>query len=196
MTRTLTAPPRLRHAALAALVAVTAAGCSSSTTEQTPTTTPTASSVAPLTGMQPGPTTTATACTGEQCSPDGAAVAGLNTLFTYRAADPDPAESAAARAGTLLADSYRAAVGDTWSLLAPYTGATWTRWRAENAVITAAARITSDEHPPDTTTRAYRVATITHTVTPTPEQVAPMTVYVVLANTPGQGWQIASITTT
>lgn len=178
--------------AIALTTAVTA--CSTGTTGNPAA--PAPSTGSQVTGMQPGPTTSSAPCTDRvQCSPDGAAVAGLDTLFSYRATDADPAGAAATRAAALLTEKYRSEVDGTWSMLLPITGSTWTRWRAEKATITATTRLTPDEHPPDTATRAYRVAELTQTVAPTPEPITPQTLFVVLEAGGAAGWRIAAITT-
>lgn len=186
----------------AAAVCAVLAGCGddSSTSSTTPTSVvagpdSAASSEPPLT-MQPGPTTQAEVCgNGRICSADQVIVSALEAVFTYRGTDISPADSAAARAGDLLSPQYRTAVDGTWSLLAPITGAQWAQWKANRATVTATADVLSDEHPPDTATSAARVATVTQTVTPGGQKLAPMTVWVVAKPGGSAGWQLTTITT-
>ncbi|WP_150116378.1 hypothetical protein [Williamsia herbipolensis] len=184
----------------AAAVCAVLAGCGDDATTMTqapsvPSPSAAASSDPPLT-MQPGPTAQPGACgDGRICSPDQVIVSALEAVFSYRGTDTSPADSAAARAGDLLSSQYRTSVDGTWSLLAPITGAQWAQWKADKARVTAAADVQSDEHPPDSATTASRVVTITQTVTPGGEKLAPMTVWVVASAGGPAGWQLSSITT-
>ncbi len=191
-----------RAAGVAAIAAVCAvlAGCGDDAVTTAPSTSAAApDSVAvsepPLT-MQPGPSTQTKACdSGRICSADQVIVSALEAVFSYRGRDTNPADSAAARAGDLLSPTYRTAVDGTWSLLAPITGAQWAQWKADGARVNATAEIRSDEHPPDTAGRASRVATITQTVTPGDDKLAPMTIWVIASAGGSAGWQLSSITT-
>ncbi|MCF3940647.1 hypothetical protein [Gordonia tangerina] len=189
---------RIAAALLAGGAVVALASCSASddtsTSPPTSTTPPAASSLPP--GMQPGPTDQPRPCpTGQLCTADQVIVAALEEVFSYRGTDPDPAAAAADRAADLLTPSYRAAAAGSWSMLAPITGSQWAQWKAIRATVEASARVLSDEHPPDTAATAARVATVTQTVTPTGEQLAPMTVWVVARAGGPTGWQLDTITT-
>lgn len=195
--------PRALMGAVAAIAACAAvlAACgddpSTTTVPSVSVATPSAavSSEPPLT-MQPGPASSTSPCPSARiCTADQAIVAGLQAVFSYRGADTDPAASAAARAGDLLSPTYRASVDGTWALLAPVTGAQWAQWKAERATVTARADVLSDEHPPDTATSAARVATVTQTVRPGGQTLAPITVWVVAKPGGAAGWQLDTITT-
>lgn len=192
--------PRLAAAVAAAAVCAILAGCGDDATSTAPTPSATAPNSAavsepPLT-MQPGPTTQAGACgQGRTCSADQVIVSALETVFSYRGRDTNPADSAAARAGDLISPQYRTSVDGTWFLLAPITGAQWSQWKADGAQVTATAEVRSDEHPPDSASNASRVATITQTVNPGGAKLAPMTVWVIASAGGSAGWQLSSITT-
>ena len=188
---------RIAAAIAAAGAAVALASCSASEdgTSAPTSTAPWAASSSPP-GMQPGPTSQPQPCpTGQLCTADQVIVAALEEVFTYRGTDTDPASAAADRAADLLTPRYRAAAAGSWSMLAPITASQWAQWKASGATVEASAQVLSDEHPPDTVATAARVAQVTQTVTPTGEQLAPMTVWVVARAGGPTGWQLDTITT-
>ncbi|GAB93460.1 hypothetical protein [Gordonia rhizosphera] len=192
-------PRRLAAAIVAGAAIVALASCSASGETTNSVSTPPALSAgvpAPRTGMEPGPTSQPRACpTGQVCTAEQVMVAALEEVFSYRGTDRDPAAAAADRAAELLTPTYRAAAAGSWSMLAAITGSQWAQWTASGATVVASARLLSDEHPPDTAATTARVARVTQTVTPTADQLAPMTVWVVAVAGGPSGWQLDTITT-
>lgn len=126
---------------------------------------------------------------GERAAPPSTVAPGCGAprIPGYPQVDPCAAESVLAAAATVVfswdpqrqqtqGDSFNAAadlldpaylrrVGDSASVLAPVTGATWARWMTEGITVTADAHATGDDHPSDTATAAYRVMAVRQQIT-------------------------------
>ncbi|WP_051025358.1 hypothetical protein [Nocardia aobensis] len=95
----------------------------------------------------------------DPCSAESVISAALQTMFTYRPADGvDPRH--AFDTATPLLDPEFALSAPAAIALAPVTPDMWQHWRDQHVTITATARVTADDHPPDTTSRAARVVTV------------------------------------
>ncbi|MBO0878797.1 MAG: hypothetical protein J2P17_00070 [Mycobacterium sp.] len=116
------------------------------------------------------PTVTATGELGwavadvDATDPDAVLVAAAGALYSYAPAVDDSPAQAFDRSRPLLSRSYQQRVGASTTGLARCTGATWQRWRADRAAVTARAMIGGDDHPPDTAITHRRVVTVTETV--------------------------------
>ncbi|MFZ2174381.1 MAG: hypothetical protein WAW17_10145, partial [Rhodococcus sp. (in: high G+C Gram-positive bacteria)] len=142
----------IRGSIAAAIVTVTllAAGCGSSDDGHDPAGEPMDSGgpTAALTTPPPPPLPDSFAGV-DQNDPEAVMVAAAQALFSYRPAT-DPSQAAGAeRAEPLLDERFYAENKAAFSVLAPITGAQWDRWASENAVVTARAAVTGDNHPPD-----------------------------------------------
>jgi len=120
----------------------------------------------------------------------------LATVYSWHpATDPD-AGAGFTRAAALLDPTYAREVGASGSGLADITAATWTRWAAQDAAVTATATITPDDHPADTPNTRQRVVALTQHITPaagtTAEPDRHLSVYVTASDTPS-GWRVSLI---
>ncbi|MCM6774426.1 hypothetical protein NDR87_14190 [Nocardia sp. CDC159] len=85
------------------------------------------------------------------------------TVFSYRPSSEPDARSAFRRAAPLMDPQYAQRAEPAATVLAPITGAMWARWASAGTTVTAVARVTADDHPPDTGTRTARVLGVTQT---------------------------------
>ncbi|TQM32685.1 hypothetical protein FB390_4380 [Nocardia bhagyanarayanae] len=94
----------------------------------------------------------------DPCSVPAVLTAAVGAALEYQGGDPDQ-RAALRRARPLLTEEF-AALADTAALVwLPVPVATWHRW--QNKPPTTAVRVTADDHPPDTSTRAQRVLAVT-----------------------------------
>ena len=101
----------------------------------------------------------------DQNDPESVMVAAAGALFSYTPAT-DPSQAAGAeRAAPLLDERFYAENKPAFTVLAPITGRQWDRWASENAVVTARAAVTSDDHPADAPAKVSRVVAVTQTAT-------------------------------
>ncbi|MBF6176044.1 hypothetical protein [Nocardia blacklockiae] len=84
----------------------------------------------------------------------------MTTIFTYRpSAEPDQ-RIAFGRAAPLLEADYARRTAAVAVALAPVTAMLWQQWAAAGVTVTATARVTGDDHPADSATRAARVVAV------------------------------------
>lgn len=150
---------RLAAAVLAGAAALTMAACGSPASKDTTATTP----AGPVCQVQPIPGYDQI----NPCLPEPVMTAAAQRVFSYEPATQESTANSFQAAGPLLDPTYAGEVGASASMLAPVTGATWARWKADGDTVTATAQVTSDEHPADTATSAMRVvAVIQHVIGP------------------------------
>ncbi|MFX0576225.1 hypothetical protein [Nocardia nepalensis] len=113
---------------------------------------------------------TETACTAttfaapyttvDPCS--GAAVlsATISAVFTYRPEIQVDQRVAFHSAKPLLEPEFAAVAESAATVLTPITAARWQQWRTQLVTVTATARTTRDDHPPDTATSMSRVLAV------------------------------------
>ncbi|MBF6331816.1 hypothetical protein [Nocardia transvalensis] len=97
----------------------------------------------------------------DHCSAEAVMTAAASTVFSYRpASEPDPRD-AFRQAKPLMDPDYARRAEPAAGVLVPITGTMWAQWASAGTTITATARVTGDDHPPDTGTRAARVLDVT-----------------------------------
>ncbi|WP_433717320.1 hypothetical protein ACQP2U_43260 (plasmid) [Nocardia sp. CA-084685] len=97
--------------------------------------------------------------------PDAVLVAAAAQIYSWQPAQDPSAAAGFTRARALLDPTYIESVGATAAGLSQVTGATWDRWAAQHATVTATAHIGHDDHPADTATAHQRVVVITQHIT-------------------------------
>ncbi|WP_280465367.1 hypothetical protein [Nocardia brasiliensis] len=96
----------------------------------------------------------------DRCSAESVLHAAITTIFSYRPHEQTDQQVAFGSARELMTPSF-AQQGQPAALVwAPITTQQWQHWRDEGIEITAAVRLTRDDHPPDTATRAHRVLSV------------------------------------
>ncbi len=97
----------------------------------------------------------------DPCDATAVIRAAAETVFSYRpATQPDPGTALFAAAG-LLDPGYLERTRASTGLLDPAASADWDDWSGRGVSVVATARITGDDHPPDTPRRASRVVAVT-----------------------------------
>lgn len=96
----------------------------------------------------------------DQTDPESVIVAAAETLFSYDPIADTNQAAAAERAKPLLDEQFYDENTLSFSVLAPISGNRWQQWRDEQAVVTATARITDDDHPADAPARISRVVAV------------------------------------
>ncbi|MFF0458418.1 hypothetical protein [Nocardia africana] len=96
----------------------------------------------------------------DPCSAESVMSAALQTMFTYRPADGVDPRHAFDAAMPLLDPDFARSGAPAAIALAPVTPDMWQHWRGQHVTVTATARVTADDHPPDTASRAARVVTV------------------------------------
>jgi len=171
-------------AAITTAVVVAASGCGSNN-EPTP---PPAVS----TSAAPSPAPAGV----DDRDPDQVMLWSANQLYSWRPAQDASAAAGFDRARPLLDPTYIQQVGASAAGLARVTGASWARWAADNATITASSRITGDDHPADTGSKHQRVVEITQRISAPGITEPDRTViaYMVAARQPGTDqWRVSMI---
>ncbi|WP_280378182.1 hypothetical protein [Nocardia wallacei] len=127
------------------------------------------------------------------CSAEHVAVAAVTAMFTYRPSAEVDQRVAFRRAAPLLAPDYARRAEHSAVALAPVTAALWQQWAAAGVTVTATARVTGDDHPVDTATRAARVLAVTLV----PDDLGapiPLTVYTHLRRpNPAAAWRVSAL---
>ncbi|WP_378741192.1 hypothetical protein [Nocardia brasiliensis] len=91
------------------------------------------------------------------CSAEAVLFAAVEAIFGYRPIE-QPDQRAAFRAARELIEPGFAEQAEPSALVwAPISAAQWQHWRRDGIEITTLVRLTCDDHPPDTPTRAARV---------------------------------------
>ena len=188
----------LRGAVAAALVAMTlsAAGCGTSddghdhAAEPMDSGGPTAALTTP-----PPPQLPEQFSAVDQNDPEAVMIAAAQALFSYTPAT-DPTQAAGAeRAAPLFDERFYAENKAAFSVLAPITGAQWDQWASQNAVVTARASVTGDNHPPDAPARISRVVALTQTATtPAGVVLGDSTLTVYMSATRLGVWRVSALT--
>ncbi|MBF6064694.1 hypothetical protein IU500_24665 [Nocardia terpenica] len=97
----------------------------------------------------------------DPCSPDAVLIAATDAIFNSQPdRQYDSAESFYA-AASLVAPGYLQRIGASAIAWTPIPTATWARWSSQRISVTAAARITADDHPADTRSQSSRVIAVT-----------------------------------
>ncbi|NKY87559.1 hypothetical protein [Nocardia veterana] len=86
--------------------------------------------------------------------------AALQTMFTYRPGEGVDPRHAFDAATQLLDPEFARGGAPAAIALAPVTPGMWQHWRDHLVTVTATARVTADDHPPDTASRAARVVAV------------------------------------
>ncbi len=95
------------------------------------------------------------------CSPEAVLTSAASAIFTYRPDRQHDSAAAYITAAPLIAPDYLHRIGTSATALAPITAATWARWSSLHITVTAEARVTTDDHPADTSNQALRVIAVT-----------------------------------
>ncbi|MEU7765049.1 hypothetical protein AB0B25_07995 [Nocardia sp. NPDC049190] len=96
----------------------------------------------------------------DSCSVEAVLTVAVSAVFSYRPSDSAD-QRGSFRAARPLMDSRFAEHAEYAALVwAPVSATQWQQWRTNVTTITAAARVTSDDHPADTATAASRVLAI------------------------------------
>lgn len=131
------------------------------------------------------------------CDPEAVMTAALSALYSYHPATQTEKGVDIGSAATLLDPSYLQRLGVSYSALAPVTGNTWERWKADNQSVTATAVVASDDHPADTDTAVARVVAVHQSVHDSNgdeiEQLAPLAIYTTAVRTDSGGWAIDGV---
>lgn len=101
----------------------------------------------------------------DQNDPESVLVAAAQTLFSYTPVTDASQAAAADRAAPLIDERFYRENRAGFLVMAPVPGSQWDRWRQQNAVVTARATITADDHPADAPARVSRVVALTQTAT-------------------------------
>lgn len=96
----------------------------------------------------------------DQTNPESVMVAAAQALFSYTPATDRNQLDAVNRAAPLLDERYYNDNAPSLIALAPITGRQWEQWREQDAVVTATATVTSDEHPEDKPAKVSRVVAV------------------------------------
>ncbi|WP_094028364.1 hypothetical protein [Nocardia cerradoensis] len=116
-------------------------------------------------------------------------------MFTYRPAEGLDPRRAFEAATPLLDPEFARSGASAATVLAPVTPDMWDRWRDQHVTVTATARATADDHPPDTASRAARVVTVS--MQPSDSTPAPrLVVFAVAHRTPtgnGARWLLSKV---
>lgn len=96
----------------------------------------------------------------DPCSPDSVTSAAMQTMLTYRPAEGLDSRRAFDAATPLLDPEFARTGAPAAIALAPVTPGMWDQWRDQHVTVTATARVTADDHPADTASRAARVVTV------------------------------------
>ncbi|MBF6215952.1 hypothetical protein IU487_33680 [Nocardia puris] len=111
----------------------------------------------------------------DPCDAEAVMLAAVPAVFTYTPG-ADPARRAFEAASPLLAPDFARRARAAAVARAPVAAATWRAWRAGAVLVRAHARITADDHPPDTPVTVSRVLAVELRPADT-SPVIPMTVY-------------------
>ncbi|MFE9328229.1 hypothetical protein ACIHDR_43420 [Nocardia sp. NPDC052278] len=117
----------------------------------------------PAIGNQTASTATAFAApytTVDPCSGGAVLAAAISAVFTYRPDIQADQRVAFQNAKPLLTAEFAVAGESAATVLTPITAARWQRWRTQLVSVTATARTTGDDHPPDTATSMSRVLAV------------------------------------
>ncbi|WP_067891601.1 hypothetical protein [Nocardia vaccinii] len=129
----------------------------------------------------------------DACSAESVMTAALTTVFSYRPAEHLTAPAAFTAAAPLMDPEFAARAEPAAALLVPITPVMWQQWAARAVTVTASARVTGDEHPPDTTTSVARVLAVTQR----PSDNSPSIQFAVYARAgrsgPGTAWRITQL---
>ena len=149
--------PRTAVLVAAVAVALAAAGCGSDSEANAPMDPggPTASLSAP-----PPPALPAPFAGVDQSNPESVMVAAAQTLFSYAPATDRNQLDAVNRAAPLLDERYYSDNAGSLIALAPITGRQWAQWAEQQAIVTATATVTNDEHPEDKPAKVSRVVAV------------------------------------
>ncbi|MEV5835384.1 hypothetical protein [Nocardia sp. NPDC052112] len=98
--------------------------------------------------------------TVDPCSGEAVLRAAIAAVFTYRPETQADQRVAFQLAKPLLEPEFAAAGESAATVLTPITAARWQQWRTQHVGMTATARITGDDHPPDTATSMSRVLAV------------------------------------
>lgn len=131
----------------------------------------------------------------DQNDPESVMVAAAQALFSYTPAT-DPSQAAGAeRAAPLLDERFYTENKPAFTVLAPITGGQWDRWASENAVVTARAAVTADDHPVDAPAKVSRVVAVTQTATaPSGAVLDESTLAVYMTATRLGVWRVSALT--
>jgi hypothetical protein len=130
----------------------------------------------------------------DQGDPASVMKGALETMFSWQPGRDTSPFDAFARAKPLLSAPFAA---QQPGLASPQTGSQWQQWANDRAVITAKAEIVTDEHPPDTADKVYRVVALKQSIgTPTMgvNDEINSTAWVTAVSTP-DGWRVDSVQT-
>ncbi|WP_063041797.1 hypothetical protein [Nocardia pseudovaccinii] len=95
--------------------------------------------------------------TVDPCSGEAVLRAAVAAVFTYQPQIQADQRVAFQHAKPLLDPAFAAAGESAATVFTPITAARWQEWRTQLVSVTATARITGDDHPPDTATLMSRV---------------------------------------
>lgn len=127
-----------------------------------------------------------------QCDALAVLPAAVTAIFDYRpAVQPDP-RAAFVAARPVLTPEFAETGREASLVWAPITVEQWQRWREAGATVTSAARITADEHPPDTTAEVNRVIAVS--LAPPGQPPAAFAVYATAVRpSEATGWRLAAV---
>lgn len=130
----------------------------------------------------------------DQNNPESVMKGALQTMFSWQPGRDESPADAFVRAKPLLSTSLASQQPD---LAGPKAGSQWHQWASDRAIITATAEIVTDEHPPNTADKQFRVVALNQKIgTPTMgvNDEINSTVWVTAVATPN-GWRVDSIQT-
>ncbi|MBF6125540.1 hypothetical protein [Nocardia brasiliensis] len=96
----------------------------------------------------------------DRCSAESVLRAAITTIFSYRPHEQPDQQVAFGFARELMTPSFAHQAQPAALVWAPITTEQWQHWRADGIAITAAVRLTRDDHPPDTATSTHRVLSV------------------------------------
>ncbi|MCZ4645125.1 hypothetical protein [Rhodococcus erythropolis] len=130
----------------------------------------------------------------DQNDPESVMVAAAQALLSYRPAEEVNQLAAAQRAAPLFDERYYSDNAGSFIALAPITGKQWQSWAEDNAIVTATANVTSDEHPADQPAKVSRVLAVTQTaVTAQGTPLSSTTFAVYMSATKLGVWRVSAV---